>query len=77
MPKILRARCDLIEAMHNSNRKLHQVTLSGEVLLEFRYHVIGFAPADVAHLKKDVWFSKLSSEQVDSVERFLTGSADI
>jgi len=57
--------------MHNSNRKACQVTLSGEVLLEYRFYVIGFVPADVVRLKKDVWFSKLSSEQVDSVEQFL------
>jgi len=65
---------DLINAMHNSNRRLRQVTLSGEVLLEYRYYVIGFVPADVVRLKKDVWFSKLNSEQVDSVDQFLAGS---
>jgi hypothetical protein len=70
MPKILRACCYLIEAMHNSNRKLHQVTLLGEALLECRFFVIGFVPAGVVRLKKDVWFSKLNSEQIDSVERF-------
>lgn len=60
--------------MHNSNCQLRQVTLSGEVLLEFRYYVIGFVPADVVRLNKDVWFSKLKSEQVDSVDRFLASS---
>jgi len=65
---------DLINTMHNSNRKLRQVTLSGEVLLEYRFYVIGFVPADVVRLKKDVWFSKLNSEQVDSVDQFLAGS---
>jgi len=57
-----------------SNHRLRQVTLSGEVLLEYNFHVIGFVPADVVRLKKDVWFSELSSEQVDSVEQFLSGS---
>jgi hypothetical protein len=57
--------------MHNSNHRLRQVTLSGEVLPEFRYYVIGFVPADVVRLRRDVWFSKLSSEQVDSVDQFL------
>ena len=65
---------DLINTMHNSNRQLRQVTLSGEVLLEYRYYVIGFVPADVVRLKKDVWFSKLSCEQVDSVDQFLEES---
>jgi len=63
-----------IITVHNSNRQLRQVTLSSEVLLEFRYYVIGFVPADVVRLKENVWFSKLSSEQVNSVEQFLAGS---
>jgi len=65
---------DLIITMHNSNPKLRQVTLSGEVLLEYRYYVVGFVPADVVRLKEDIWFSRLSSEQVDSVEQFLSDS---
>jgi hypothetical protein len=60
--------------MHNSNRQLRQVTLSGEVLLEYKFYVIGFVPADVVRLKKDVWFRELNSEQVDLVEQFLSGS---
>jgi len=60
--------------MHNSNRRLRQVTLLGEVLLEFKFSVIGFVPADVVRLKKDVWFCKLNSEQVGSVEQFLASS---
>ena len=60
--------------MHNSNRKACQVTLSGEILEEYKFHVIGFVPADVVRLKKDVWFSRLTSEQVDSVEQFLSDS---
>jgi len=58
--------------MHNSNRQLNQVTLSGEILLESKYYVIGFVPADVVHLKREVWFSKLDSEQISSIERFLS-----
>jgi len=65
---------DLINTMHNSNRQLRQVTLSGEVLLEYKFYVIGFVPADVIRLKKSVWFCKLSSKQVDSLEQFLSGS---
>ena len=65
---------DLINTMHNSNRRIRQVTLTGEVLWEYRFYVIGFVPANVVRLKKDVWFSKLNSEQVDSVDQFLMGS---
>ena len=66
---------DLIRDMHNSNRQLLQVTLTGGVLVqEYRFYVLGFVPADVVRLKKDVWFSKLNSEQVSSVEKFLAGT---
>ena len=65
---------DLINTMHNSNRQLRQVTLLGEVLLEYKFCVLGFVPADVVRLKKDVWFRELSSAQVCSVEHFLSSS---
>lgn len=65
---------DLINDMHNSNRQLRQVTLSGEILLECKFYVIGFVPADVVRLKKDVWFKKLDSETVALVDQFLAGS---
>ena len=32
--------------------------------------MLGFVPADVIHLKKDVWFGKLDDEQIKSVEIF-------
>jgi len=62
---------DLINDMHNSNRQLRQVTLSGEILEEYKFYFIGFVPADVVRLKEDVWFSKLDSNQIDSIEQFL------
>lgn len=65
---------DLINDMHNSNRHLRQVTLSGEILQECKFFVLGFVPADVVRLKKNVWFSRLNSEQVDSVDQFLARS---
>jgi len=65
---------DLIKDMHNSNRQFRQVTLSGEVLLEYKFYVIGFVPGDVIRLKEDVWFSKLDSRQTPAVEQFLQGS---
>jgi len=65
---------DLITYLHNSNRKICQVTLTGEVVHEEKFEVIGFVPADVVRLKKDVWFKKLDSDQVSSVDKFLTTS---
>jgi len=59
--------------MHNSNRQLQQVTLSGEALLEYKFYVIGFVPADVVWLKGDVWFADLDSAQIRSVGQFLAG----
>ena len=63
---------DLIIYLHNSNRRSLQVTLSGEIIQEEKFHVIGFVPADVVRLNKDVWFEKLDSDQVSSVDKFLT-----
>jgi hypothetical protein len=65
---------DLITYLHNSNRQLQQTTLSGEIIQEEKIHVIGFVPADVVRLNKDIWFKKLDSEQISSVEEFLTTS---
>jgi len=63
---------DLITYLHNSNRQLRQTTLSGEIIQEEKFHVIGFVPADVVRLNKDVWFKKLDSDQISSVDKFLT-----
>ena len=65
---------DLIIYLHNSNRRSLQVTLSGEIIQEEKFHVIGFVPADVVRLKKDIWFKKLDSDQVSSIDKFLTTS---
>lgn len=35
---------------------------------------MGFVPADVVHLKSNVWFVKLDSGQVRSVDQFLASS---
>jgi len=59
------------KTMHNSNHKTFQTTLKGEIIQEYSYYVLGFVPADVVSLKKDVWFSKLGDEQIISVEKFL------
>lgn len=64
-----------IITMHNSSRQLRQVTLSGEVLLEYRFYVIGFVPADVVRLKREVWFKKLDSERVALVDKFIAESS--
>jgi hypothetical protein len=65
---------DLIEALHNSNKRMVQVSLSGEVIPEEKFSVLGFVPIDVIGLAKDVWFRMLNSEQIDSVDQFLSES---
>ena len=62
---------DLIKTKHNSNHKTQQTTLKGEIVQEYTYYVLGFVPANVVRLKKDAWFSKLGSEQMTLVEKFL------
>jgi hypothetical protein len=61
----------LIKTKHNSNHKTQQTTLKGEIFQEFTYYLMGFVPTNVGGLKKDIWFNKLSIEQITSVEIFL------
>ena len=63
---------DLIRDMHNSNLKFRQVTLSGEILEENKFYILGFVHAGVVGLAKEVWFMQLTHEQIDSVEEFLS-----
>ena len=65
---------DLNKAMHNSNHKTQQSTLEGEIIQEYTYYVLGFVPSDVVRLEKDVWFSKLSNEQISAIEKHLNES---
>jgi hypothetical protein len=62
---------DLIKTKHNSNHKIQQITLEREIIQEYTYYVLGFVPADIIHLKKDIWFSKLAHEQLRTVEKYL------
>jgi len=62
---------DLIKDMHNSNPQLRQVTLSGEIIEKEKFYVLGFVSIDVVDLKKDMWFSRLGSEQISNVEEYL------
>jgi hypothetical protein len=69
-----KALTDLIRIMHNSNRDSIQISLSGEVLPEEKFSVLGFVSIDVLGLAKDIWFSVLSSEQVSLIDEFLSES---
>jgi hypothetical protein len=63
---------DLITDLHNSNKKLVQVTLSGKLLLEERFYLLGFVSAEVIGVEKNCWFALLTSKQIDSVNRNLS-----
>jgi hypothetical protein len=66
---------DLIRSMHNSNHKLRQATLSGEIIEEERFHVIGFVSANEIPLIESIWFLRLNSEQIDSVTACISDNA--
>jgi len=66
------ALSDLITSMHNSNKQTAQVSLSGEILSEEKFSVLGFVPIDVIELAKNVWFRILDSAQIDSIERYFS-----
>jgi hypothetical protein len=40
-------------------------------MLEERFYLRGFVPAEVVLIKKDVWFKQLSSNQLDSLNEYL------
>jgi hypothetical protein len=45
--------------------------LEGAIVQEYCYHVLGFVSAEVVQVKKDVWFRKISNEQITAVEKFI------
>ncbi|MCW3985975.1 MAG: protein rep [Candidatus Bathyarchaeota archaeon] len=63
---------DLILYLHNSNRKQLQSTLTGEIIQDEKFVVLGFVPADVVRLKREIWFKKLDMQQITSVDEYLT-----
>ncbi len=57
--------------MHNSNRKLRQITLFGEVLPENKYLVLGFISNTILNLKGDVWFKQLNKKEIALIDSFI------
>jgi len=68
----LRVLSSFITDLHNSNKPLVQVTLSGEFLPEERFHLLGFVGAEVVRLGKDVWFAVLDAGQIYSLNQYLS-----
>jgi hypothetical protein len=65
------ALSDLIKDLHNSNKKLVQATLSGAMLVEERYFLIGFVTAMDIEVDKDVWYIMLNAHQIELLDQFL------
>jgi hypothetical protein len=61
----------LIRTKHNSNHRTQQTTLKGEIIQEYAYYVLGFVPADVVLLGKEVWFGKMNYKQIASIEKYV------
>ncbi len=72
-----KALTDLITALHNSNKKLSQVTLFGEQLSEEKFFLVGFVPVKVIGLAKKIWFEILNSEQIENVNQYLVAKGVI
>jgi len=64
----------LADAVLSTNHRLHQVTLLGTIIEEEKFYVIGFVPASVVRLGKEIWFMKLDYAQIDSADQFLSTS---
>jgi len=64
---------DLITDLHNSNKKLVQVTLGGKILFEEKFCLLGFVPSDVINLLGNIWFSVLSPEQTNALSQYVNG----
>ena len=58
------ALSDLISYLHNSNKPLVQVTLTGEKLIEEQFFLIGFVKGEDIHLEERLWFVVLSQKQI-------------
>jgi hypothetical protein len=62
---------DLIVDLHNSNKKMVQVTLAGKIIEEEGFVLLGFVGSDVLELDKGCSFAILTTKQIDSVNKSL------
>ena len=68
---VRKALNDLITDLHNSNRPLVQVTLSGEELVEERFFLLGFVAGKDIKIEENVWFSELTVFQICLLDEVL------
>jgi hypothetical protein len=55
---------DLITLLHNSNKPTAQTTISGEIILEEKYFLLGFIKGKDLQIEENIWFTKLNSRQL-------------
>jgi len=66
------ALTDLINHLHYSNKKSVQTTLFDEQISEDKFNLLAFVPIHVLKLNKNMWFAKLSSIQIESLNQYLS-----
>jgi hypothetical protein len=54
---------DLIKELHNSKKSTAQTTLTGEIILEERFYLLGFANGKDINLE-NTWFAQLTRQQI-------------
>jgi hypothetical protein len=65
------ALTDLITDLHNSNKNLVQVTLSGEKLDEENFFLLGFVAGKELEIQKNIWFTLLTASQISLLSEIL------
>ncbi len=63
--KFRKALTDLITDLHNSNKLFVQISLTGEIISEEKYHLLCFVNGKDLHIETATWFTILNPEQLD------------
>ena len=58
--------------MHNSNKKLVQISLQGDILPEEKYSLLCFVNVDILRIQNNLWFLQLNSEQINFLDKHLS-----
>ena len=70
-----KALTDLITDLHNSNKKLVQTTLSGDIMPEEKFYLLGFVPATTLEPDLNSWFIILIPKQISAINAYLEKSS--
>jgi hypothetical protein len=66
-----KALTDLITDLHNSNKPLVQVTLTGERLIKEQFFLIGFVKGEDIQIEERLWFVVLNPKQIGLLDECL------